>query len=112
VTLYHFTCTHAERKIGRAGGVLRPFPHALTPVPLIWMTDLAEPDVDRLGLTSYLITCDRTEVRYRIPHPDRVVPWIEWADERGVDAAARFALELDHDPLTWFVSERPQRTRR
>jgi len=63
--LWHYTCWHSRRQIGRSG-VLHPGLDGL-----LWATDLPVPDRAGLGLTSHLLGCDRAEYRYRIDTPDR-----------------------------------------
>lgn len=61
--LYHYTCAHAAPLIER-DGLLRPHPQILLDnTPLIWFTDLEEPDRQALGLTSLTLNCDRTAYR-------------------------------------------------
>jgi hypothetical protein len=110
--LWHYTCKHVAARIDRAGGVLRPVPQfLLTGQPvLVWLTDLAVPDPDALGLTANVLTCDRTEIRYAVPWPERVRPWIEYRD--CLDPTEVALLEIGHDPVHWFISERRQRGRR
>ena len=60
-TLYHYTCDHARQLIGMRGK-LKPHQHPLLSKwrPLVWLTDLEEPDAGALGLTSLMLDCDRT----------------------------------------------------
>lgn len=68
VQLWHYTCDHGRRHIGDVG--------ALQPNRgRVWLTDLAEPDRDALGLTMRLLTCDRTQHRYRVLDDAGAVPY-------------------------------------
>ena len=66
-TLYYYTCDHGRQLIGMRGK-LKPHQHPLLSEwrPLVWLTDLKEPDAGALGLTSLMLDCDRTAWRYRI----------------------------------------------
>jgi hypothetical protein len=70
--LYHYTCSHAYKMLGKRGHL---FPASALigetqTVPwsghYIWLTDLSHPNVGALGLTSIMLTCDRTAHRYRV----------------------------------------------
>lgn len=113
-TLWHFTCSHAARAIGRRG-VLRPHPQpALGGIELTWATDLHTPDRDGLGLTSLTLRCDRTGHRYRITEPHYFEPWLLsgaraelLVDRRAWRQVAR--LETDRRPDRWWVTTVPAR---
>jgi hypothetical protein len=88
-----------------------PLSMQAAPVVCVWLTDLAWPDVERLGLTSHVLDCERGEERFTV-HPedqDGVMPWREWADAHKLDRSARSALELGHrdGAAHWFVSSSP-----
>ena len=105
--LYHFTCAHRAPLIG-GRGVLKPNPQPmLGGVALVWLTDLAVPDRDGLGLTSSLVRCDRTEFRYRALSHIGVQAWMisSWRARLHSDLLADF--ELFGQPLRWFVSAQP-----
>jgi hypothetical protein len=108
--LFHFTCEHAAEKIGTRG-YLRPFPQpVLGGRALVWLTDLAVPDVEGLGLTSVTLSCDRTEFRYEVVDPKRALPWRVWWLGSGVPVPAAIALERCRPGLTperWWVSTVP-----
>lgn len=124
VTLYHYTCDHAHLLLGRSGILLPgcllngPNPkHLHREIPfhaaLVWATDLARPNRDALGLTSYLLDCDRTTHRYRIIRGDEtgMVPWADVRRSmiaRGMGDTVYF-LEEAHDtrPRHWWVSSSP-----
>lgn len=106
-TLYHYTCAHgrawiddllvpASHQSGRAIG---------TPGEYVWLTDLARPQRDALGLTSHILDCDRTEYRYRVTNMADVLPWT------AVRRAWRWAHELESAPGArprhWWVSAGP-----
>lgn len=110
-TLYHFTCRHVSPLIGRRG-VLTPKPQPLLGGwPLIWLTDLDVADRDALGLSSNMISCDRTEVRYVVDDPDSCLPWDVWAEGRHVLRSRRSALTFGCQPAHWWVSEHPLKVR-
>jgi hypothetical protein len=63
--LYHYTCGHSVNGIQRTGTLEPNAQPILGGVHLVWLTDLAEPDVYGLGLTSHILKCRRTEYRGR-----------------------------------------------
>ena len=91
-------------------GVLWPRPQIRLPVNVVWLTDLAEPDRDALGLTSTMLSCDRTEYRVTVA-PEAVgaaVWWPVWS--RRVEREIREAYEDAAPglrPVHWWVSEVP-----
>ena len=110
--LFHYTCAHSARRIGRRGLLLplrlvqrdaaaRLGVHAWL-AELVWLTTLPEPDINATGLTSRGHGCDRLEYQYRVLTPGRAQPWIgsrwhgqhpDWGDPGD-------------DPATWWVSDR------
>lgn len=123
--LYHFCCSHSATEIDKTG-VLRPIiawrkfdevltlhGHARTGLhrapAVLWLTDLAEPDRDGLGLTSVYIACDRTEFRYSVDARD-AMPWFkfvdrwhparDWLDVLQQDRRAKW--KADHFPRKKF----------
>lgn len=103
MTLYHFTCDHGRRAIGKAG-LIRPNRRAM--VPVAWFTDLPDPDALALGLTSIILSCDRLAHRYRVTDARDVVPWSEFGN---VHPGIRAALESSPgaQPDHWFVASKP-----
>lgn len=105
--LYHYACAHAAPQIRRSG-VVRPNPMAA--LQLAWFTDLAVPDRDKLGLTSMMLACDRTEFRFLVAaDDDRIVPWPVWCRVQGVGRRARERYEASPGaaPLHWWVAAEP-----
>jgi hypothetical protein len=118
--LFHYTCTHAIDAIDD-DGLLRPITdvHPLTlddgVLPLLWLTDLSVPIRDALGLTSTILRCDRTEIRYDVTSTDDVLAWTDWRRAHRHDARIlRIASVLESEsgarPAHWFVSEIPLRS--
>lgn len=100
-TLYHYTCDHGHQGIGSGTGVLLAR-------GLAWLTDLEVPIRDALGLTSVILSCDRTRHRYRATDAlEHVRPWMEV--RRQVPAAWVEALETTPGaaPRHWWVSSWP-----
>lgn len=110
--LYHYTCSHVRERLGKKG-TLRPHPQPwLGGVRLIWLTDMATPDRAALGLTSVLLSCDRTQVRYQVTGSSgAVVPWGEWARQHQVPVDQQMTLEAGRQPARWWVAEGPVRVR-
>ena len=111
-TLYHYTCDHGRQLIGMRGK-LKPHQHPLLSKwrPLVWLTDLEEPDAGALGLTSLMLDCDRTAWRYRIRtpmHPDTVQPWLDSLSRMWADPDVVRELELTpSQPEHWWISYSP-----
>jgi hypothetical protein len=105
VRLYHFTCAHSRKRI-LDDHTLRPLSTSYQ--QLIWLTDLEYPDVRGLGLTSFMLRCDRTEYRCTV-ETESAVKWTDWAHYAKVPLNIR--LMLDHvdgaRPLNWWVSTVP-----
>lgn len=103
LTLYHYTTRRLARKITNRG-FLKPNPvwTAVTGYPLVWLTDMADPDVEGLGLTRHYIKEDRTAVRYIVQRYENIVPWILFP--ATISHADRRTLEKDRLPERWFVS--------
>jgi hypothetical protein len=108
-TLYHHTCQHAAAQIDTQGGLLLPTPQAmLEGRPLLWLTTLAAPARTMLGLTSYLLDCDRTSCTYQLDAP---VDAHSWAMVRsGMPRAGVIRLEAARGtkPALWWVTDEPQ----
>jgi hypothetical protein len=105
IDVYHYTCRHAARRIGRRG-VLVPTPQPfLGGVALVWLTNLDEADREGLGLTSNTIACDRTEVRYRVLDASTVQAWRTYRVR--LDRSLVSALELGRRHAAWYVSAAP-----
>jgi len=103
VQLWHYTCDHAHAAIGAVGTL-----HTIGVARYIWLTDLAEPDRDALGLTMRLVTCDRTAHRYRVMG-DPIV--YRYSDVRLGDftATERDGLEGEPGALLrhWWIAPGP-----
>lgn len=111
--LYHYTCDHGAAGIGLIGTVQpRTCPWALELPPVVWLTDLARPDRDGLGLTSTLLTCDRLAYRYIVTDPTVAAPWAEVADRVLGDTPGRRIAEAYGCPEHWFVADVPVRATR
>jgi hypothetical protein len=108
--LYHYCCEHSYQRIGRTG-VLLPVHLFVTdkPVPwtgrLVWLTDMATPVRDALGLTSHILSCDRTTHRYRVTDSTSVLPWVKAA--RTIPREQREDVEGAPGamPMHWYVSD-------
>jgi hypothetical protein len=119
--LWHHTCEHAQREIGAEGNLMSVFDlegkraKALTVnsqmmrlwLSFIWLTDLAVPDREGLGLTMHAIGCDRTRHRYRVTDPSTCEPWGHY--RMRLSPGMRDLLELADGamPARWWVSTDP-----
>jgi len=101
--LYHYTCSHSRSKI-LLDGILKPNERSYR--HLLWLTDLEVPDVRGLGLTSFMLRCDRTEWRVAV-ETEIAVPWTRYAHDNRVEWQVREVLEgaTGARPLHWWVSE-------
>lgn len=101
--LFHYTCSHSRAKI-LLDGVLKPNERSYR--QLLWLTDQPVPDPLGLGLTSFMLRCDRTAWRVSVD-TEIAERWVDYAHRTRVEMAVR--LGLDHNPgaapLTWWVSE-------
>ena len=105
--LYHYTCDHGHRLIDRyvvPGDSLGRYdldgPHIYA-----WFTDLARPLRDALGLTSTILSCDRTQHRYRVTDRRDLIHW------RHVRRDHAWAIDLESAPgarlMHWWVARHP-----
>lgn len=108
-TLYHYTCRdHGEPGIVEKQKLL-PSKQPLLGRTLVWLTDLPHPDAWALGLTNYLLCCDRTQTRVTV-QPGLVhdhygiQPW--WLYRRTVHPVLREAVEQTGMLMHWWISER------
>lgn len=106
--LFHFTCDHGREGIAR-DGVLRPNRHPYLPEPLVWLTDLWTPMRHGLGLTSYSLSCDRTEYRFDVESARSAEHWPRYARRLGLSRAVRDELEglPGVQPMHWWVATAP-----
>jgi hypothetical protein len=108
-TLWHYTCRdHGEPGISRDQKLL-PHNQLLLGRHLVWLTDMDTPHAWALGLTNYLLCCDRTQVRVTVNlsdgHTHGIYPW--WYYRRTVHPVIREALEQTGMPMHWWVTEQP-----
>lgn len=110
--LYHYTCGHRVDGIRRSGKLEPNAQPTLGGLHLVWLTDLAEPDVYGLGLTSHILKCRRTE--YRAVVDADAVHWPAFARQlrrSGTDAQRWGVEDLESAtlalPMHWWVSPRP-----
>ena len=110
--LWHYTCDHAQLKIGAVGQLIPASSqmnlHELLPLSdFVWLTDLGAPNREALGLTSRILLCDRTQHRYRVTEGGhaiwwmdlrRVLPW-QWVDAVESTPGAR--------PVHWWAAQDP-----
>lgn len=75
--------------------------------PLVWLTDLDVPDRHALGLTSVMLSCDRTTYRCRVELQAGVEHWPTYARRHGIPQPLRDVLEADSLPMHWYVADVP-----
>lgn len=103
--LYHFTCDHGRDGIAQTG-ILLPRIHPFMPHlgPLLWLTDVAVPTPEAVGLTSRSLTCDRLSYRYCV-RTSAALPWSQIRARANADVVA--TLESYGHPEHWWVARRP-----
>lgn len=112
VPLWHYTCRHGYDGIGPGSGRVRPGAELINgeapwPSSFVWLTDLAVPLREPLGLTSMLSRCDRTAHRYRVTNAAGIQRWVTFA--RALPRQMREELEAAPGarPTHWWVSLAP-----
>lgn len=116
--LYHYTCDHGREALGDLGQ-LRTAAELMSPakrdsldpglVALLswcWLTDLATPHRDALGLTSHTLGCDRAAHRYQVVLPTKTGA-IRWTGARRYFRAdLREELESAPGamPRHWYIA--------
>lgn len=105
--LYHYTCDHGRKGIGLSG-FIEPVDGLVG--PLVWLTDMVQPDRHALGLTSHMLACDRLAYRYELPHGLEVEHWPTSLVRARAPELAVMMLEsvAGVDPRRWFVTRRRQ----
>lgn len=75
---------------------------------LIWLSDLAFPTPQMLGLTAFMLKCNRMEWVIEV-ETEVAVPWTVWAHNHAVPFHIRMALDgaPGAAPHRWWVSEVP-----
>ena len=104
--LYHFTCGHGHRQIGRYNCLIIPqVSHPVCGWSISWFTTEPVPDREATGLTAVETTCDRMAYRYVIAAGSPCRRWLgsQWRRETPGD----FLRDLeDHgDPEHWWVTD-------
>jgi len=107
--LYHFTCAHGARRIGRHNCLIIPqIEHPLLHIKVSWFTELAEPDRTATGLTHNFTRCDRMAFRYVVTDLSRCLPWPGSPERRHAsrhgEPGALADLESEGDPEHWWIS--------
>jgi hypothetical protein len=104
--LYHYTCIHGFRAIVRSAdenGYVWLEPQGGR---FLWLTDLEYPFRDALGLTSHLLTCDRTEFRFQVLQPEGVERWVRV--RRHYPTMQHLERSPGAAPMHWWISDHPQ----
>lgn len=104
--LFHYTCSHSMPGI-RHDRALRPNPHPCLRghAGLVWLTDLETPVRTGLGLTSTLITCDRTEYRVEVGPVPEAIWWPQFARTLPQNVRNMFEAAPGALPMHWWVAE-------
>jgi len=99
--LFHFTCDHAATKIIDYGAlIVHPYGYGV-----LWLTDLETPDALELGLTSFMVRCNRMAYRFEVDTDAQL--WTEWAHHHHVPLATRMGLDGNPGarPRNWWVTD-------
>lgn len=104
--LYHYCCHHSAYAIEHDRFTLRPGLDGF-----VWLTDLDVPDRRGLGLTSRILSCDRTECRFVVDEPIEVERWIDV--RRALPRPLVRDLEADPRVLLahWYLTAHAQAAR-
>ena len=102
-TFYHYSCRHGAVGI-RGTGWVRPNSHPLLCHELVWLTDMAQPAMNALGLTSHTIDCDRTAYRVTV-QTDNAVWWPIWARRLDLETRRKFDTAYGAMPARWWVHQ-------
>ncbi|WP_350351904.1 hypothetical protein ABS642_00895 [Microbacterium sp. A8/3-1] len=107
--LFHFTCDHGAIGIRESGMIQINRPPLPGAPAVLWLTDLEVPNRDGLGLTSRILSCDRTSHRFEVTRPHGVLHWND-AKREHFPRAQIEALEATPGamPMHWYVSGLPQ----
>lgn len=102
-TFYHYTCLHGWAGIRASGGILKPGTDGV-----VWLTDLSYPFRLQLGLTSTMLSCDRTAYRYRVTgEPATIQRWVDVRRTWDRDWVAALESAPGAMPMHWYVSGSP-----
>ena len=111
-TLWHYTCDHGHAVLGAGAVSLVPGHRlsAITPVywwpsRFVWLTDMAVPAREPLGLTSHALDCDRTAHRYRVTDTADCVKWL--IARRPFRHEAHILETPGTRPAHWWISGVP-----
>jgi hypothetical protein len=109
MNLFHFTCDHGAEGIRESGVIqIHRAPFELAPA-VLWLTDLEVPNRNGLGLTSKILSCDRTAHRFEVKNPRAVFHWNEakrlYFPREQVEALESTPGAM---PMHWYVSGIPQ----
>lgn len=105
--LYSYTCDHGKEGILASGSILKP---NMRGDGLVWLTDLPVADRAALGLTSYILRCDRTRWRFTVDsRQPGITAWVDWCRAHRITRQLRERYEGTYGarPLHWWVSDRP-----
>ena len=115
MSLYHFTCDHGYADIIRDGHVKPLFdilggmegdgPAAPPSGSFAWFTDLDTPNRDALGLTSRILSCDRTAYRFEVTDETQVARWLDM--RRLLPALWPLELAPGAMPAHWWIASEP-----
>lgn len=89
-----------------ADGYLRPLNVSYR--GLIWLSDLAVATPEELGLTMFMLRCNRMEWVCEVD-TDLAMPWTFWAHVNKVESRVRDMLDgaPGANPRHWYVTEAP-----
>jgi hypothetical protein len=116
--LYHYTCSHSAEALGTEPGgpvVLLLAARELVELPgsvpwpgwFVWLTDMATPHANALGLTRETIQCDRTRYRYRVVNAPELTRWVAIRRLFPPEALEWLEAAPGARPMHWWVSPGP-----
>lgn len=105
--LFHFTCEHGFRALGRRGRLCSQMAHPLLGCDVVWLTTEALPDRESSGLTMDTIACDRMKYRYIVTDTSACRPWLDSPERAAAPRRHVRDLESYGDPEHWWVASEP-----
>ena len=107
-TLYHYTCDHGAAGIARDGWVSPLSDRVESPYPqadFAWFTDLDTPIREALGLTSHILSCDRTAHRFKVTDATEVARYLDV--RRNLPSLHDLELAPGAMPAHWWIASEP-----
>lgn len=109
--LFHFTCEHGHRALGRRGELRPIVEHPFLHIKVVWLTSEGSPDRDATGLGMHLTRCDRMQYRYVVTDLSTCRPWLTSPERDAAPPTAVADLEAFGDAEHWWITSEPTKAR-